>query len=915
MSFLSIVDSILFKPLQLIFEVIYVAAYKLIRNPGLAIIALSLVMNFLILPLYMRADAIQEEEKQIEKKLRPGVSHIKKTFKGDERMMMLQAYYKLNGYKQTYVLRSAVSLLLEIPFFIAAYRFLSGLEMLQGVSFGPIADLGKADGLLTIGGISINILPVIMTVVNLISCVIFTKDSPLKTKIQLYGMALFFLFFLYSSPSGLVFYWTLNNIFSLVKTVFYKLKHPGKVLAVLSAICGLAAAGCGLFFISGAGAFKKAAIIAGGLALTIPLLASYIRRPKPDSIEPKPDKKLFITAALFLSILTGVTIPASVIKASPQEFLTTNPFHHPLWYIAGSFCVALGIFMLWTGVFYKLMKPRAKVVIETFFLILCGVFIVNYMFFGRDLGLISADLKFDYGPVFSRKERLFNIAAIAAAAAIIFFLARRFKKHAVKAVAVLCAALIVMAPIDFVRINKSVSAVIDRATDEQSDQKITLSGKGKNVVVIMLDRSIGVYLPYIFNEKPELKEKFSGFTVYTNTISYGANTNSGAPALFGGYEYTPEEINKRDDERLVDKHNEALKVMPALFSGNGYDVTVIDAPFANYNWKTDVSVFDGMPGVTAYAMEEKFIPIELNEYSIGNNMRNFFCYSIMKSAPIFLQTRLYDEGMYYKSSSDFSYEQFTPDSLHATGKNKLFMTAYNEIVNLPKLTKISENDSPTFTSMTSNITHEPMLLQEPEYEPSETVDNTAYEAEHKDRFTIDGKTLLVDSIDRARHYQINAAALIKLGEWFDYLKQNGVYDNTRFIIAADHGRWLTQREDLTIPDVIDAEALLPTLLFKDFGETEFKYSNEFMTNADVPTLATAGLIEDAANPFTGKKIDSSPKSEPIQYVFYSNDWNIEENNGNTFPPGMWLEIKNADAYDIGNWSLNGAHSTLPDRSK
>ena len=47
---------------------------------------------------------------------------------------------------------------------------------------------------------------------------------------------MFFLFFLYTSPSGLVFYWTLNNLFSLVKTIFYKLKHPREVLAVLFAM-------------------------------------------------------------------------------------------------------------------------------------------------------------------------------------------------------------------------------------------------------------------------------------------------------------------------------------------------------------------------------------------------------------------------------------------------------------------------------------------------------------------------------------------------------------------------------------------------------------------------------------------------------------------------------------------------------
>ena len=213
MSFGAILDTLLFKPLQLLFEVIYMIADRVIDNPGLSIIVLSLVMNFLVLPLYKRADAMQEEERDIEMKLRDGVAHIKKTFSGDEKMMILQTYYRQNNYKPTYVLRGAVSLFLQIPFFIAAYRFLSGLSLLNGVSFGPIADLGKPDGMLVIAGVTINILPVIMTAVNLVSCVIFTKGGTLKSKIQLYAMALFFLVFLYTSPAGLVFYWTLNNVF------------------------------------------------------------------------------------------------------------------------------------------------------------------------------------------------------------------------------------------------------------------------------------------------------------------------------------------------------------------------------------------------------------------------------------------------------------------------------------------------------------------------------------------------------------------------------------------------------------------------------------------------------------------------------------------------------------------------------
>ena len=63
MSVFEILDTLLLRPLQLLFEVIYMVADRIIGNPGLSIIVLSLVMNFLVLPLYLRADAMQEEEK------------------------------------------------------------------------------------------------------------------------------------------------------------------------------------------------------------------------------------------------------------------------------------------------------------------------------------------------------------------------------------------------------------------------------------------------------------------------------------------------------------------------------------------------------------------------------------------------------------------------------------------------------------------------------------------------------------------------------------------------------------------------------------------------------------------------------------------------------------------------------------
>ena len=76
MSFFDILGTLLIKPLELIFEVIYALSQRLLGDPALSVVALSLFMNLLVLPLYRRADGLQEEEKQTEMRLKKGVDHI-----------------------------------------------------------------------------------------------------------------------------------------------------------------------------------------------------------------------------------------------------------------------------------------------------------------------------------------------------------------------------------------------------------------------------------------------------------------------------------------------------------------------------------------------------------------------------------------------------------------------------------------------------------------------------------------------------------------------------------------------------------------------------------------------------------------------------------------------------------------------
>lgn len=916
MTFFEILSTLLIGPLKLLFEVIFVIANRFLESPGLSILVLSLIMNFLVLPLYRRADAMQEAARDTEAKLQKGVAHIKKAFTGDERMMVLQTYYRQNNYKPTDALRGSVSLLLEIPFFMAAYQFLSGLQTLQQVSFGPIADLSVPDGLLTLGGFTINVLPVLMTLINVISSAIYLKGFPMKTKVQLYAMAAFFLVFLYDSPSGLVFYWTLNNLFSLVKTICYKLKNPKKVLSILSFGIGLVVTAFALVIGPRDHPKLLLLIVALGLAMMCPQAMRLLRIPAfrlrhGESVQP--NRNHFILACLFLTLLVGVLIPTNFIAASPQEYVDITDFYHPLWYVVSATALAAGTFLVWFGVFYWLASPVGKVWFERLACIACVAMLVNYMFFGTDLGILSAQLRYDFSPRFTTMEQLLNLGVMAGIALGVYFLCVRFSRAAGSALLTAVIALGCMSGINIFRISSSI-AVTQRqlAASEAEEPTFSLSKTGKNVVVLMLDRALGEMVPYILSEKPEIMTQFDGFTYYSNVITFGGFTNFGTPGLFGGYEYTPVEMNKRDTEPLVEKQNEALKVMPVLFSENGYQVTVCDPPYAGYQWIPDLSIYDDYPEIKAYITEGRFGNGIENRAVYEDLRRNFFCFGIVRTMPIVIQGILYNEGNYNMAD----YDRQTIESLStAKGISPDFMRSYQVITNLPAMTRITDNTEGTFLMLANAMTHQPVLLQTPDYTPREYVDNTEYDQAQKDRFVVDGRKLTVVDSRQMSNYHVNMAMFLRLGEWFDELRAQGVYDNTRIILVSDHGTGLACMEELIYPDGMgdELESYYPLLMVKDFDAEGFTTSDAFMTNADVPTLAVQGVIEEPTNPFTGKPINSDEKTAHDQIIILSDAFNLTRNNGNTFLPSRWASVHD-DRWNMDNWTFYNEEVVLKEHA-
>ena len=93
------------------------------------------------------------------------------------------------------------------------------------------------------------------------------------------------------------------------------------------------------------------------------------------------------------------------------------------------------------------------------------------------------------------------------------------------------------------------------------------------------------------------------------------------------------------------------------------------------------------------------------------------------------------------------------------------------------------------------------------------------------------------------------------------------------------------------------------MMVKDFNATGFTTVDDFMTNADTPTLAFDGLIENPVNPYTGNPVNSDAKNAEELHMLGSTDINIMENNGTRFKDAQWYGLKNQNALDMNNWRM------------
>ncbi len=867
----AFLHTIIIYPLYLLIEVIYKIFHKVAGSEGLSVIGVSVGITLLCLPLYAVAEHWQQVERDTQAKMKAGLDRIKKTFSGDERYMMTQTFYKQHRYQPIMALRSSFGLLIQIPFFMAAYQFLSGLEALKGVSFLFIRDMGVPDATFHIGNFAVNVLPIAMTLINMAAGVVYTKGLALREKIQIHGMALVFLAILYNSPSGLVLYWTMNNVFSLVKNIFYKLKNPLKVFWICSCAACAAAAVYIIFFFEAKAAYKAAFLALLALVFAAPLFVKAAKKALDGILLPlvqekKERRPIFFLSCVLLALLFGLLIPSALIGNSPSEFAGIGSHPNPLWYVANTALQAAAIFLFWFPCVYLLFgkKVQALAAICAAFLSFAALlnafpFMLSYGDISPSLGfLAAADFK-SISPVSA-----LNLLALLAVAPLAL-LSLKVKKALSSILAIFIITCATVTAFNAQAIQKECKAY---ALTGQSQKKgaglspiFRLSKNHPNAILIMLDRAQAQFFLENVAEAPELSRQFSGFTYYGNALAFNGHTFFGAPPLFGGYEYSPLEMQRQAQNSQAgypnttkDLINQSQLMLARVFNEQlGYWASVNDPVWINSNTYCDLSFLkgydiEGNETVGAYTQEWYKAHPEAADLDSTEEIlkRNLLFFSLFRASPIILREAVYNNGAYF-------------DTKENARDAKTIIDNYSVLDFLPQLCKVEETSNGSYISLMNELTHSDFFFEAPDYRPV---------ASPKNRGT--------SRFSQNTSYHTQMAALKLLGKWLDYLKEQGVYDNTRIVITADHGGAGTE-------DCMEADPGLdqrvapsshvryhgrghyhPLFLFKDFNaDGPLAQKPDFMTNADGPSLLLKGLIEKPVNPFTKKEIplDTQPIKE------------------------------------------------------
>lgn len=204
--------------------------YSLIPNYGVAIILVTVLIKALLFPLTKKSSLSTARMAE----LQPKMQELQAKYKNNPQKLNqeMAEFYKRENYNP---MSGCLPLLIQFPLFIAMYNLFNNHFDLRGAMFIPgwINDLSLPESIVNFGNFRV---PIVgwndlraLPIIYLFSQLLYGKftQSPQSAqpnsqqasqmKLMMYGMPIMFFFILYDVPAGLLIYWIVNNIITIIQ--------------------------------------------------------------------------------------------------------------------------------------------------------------------------------------------------------------------------------------------------------------------------------------------------------------------------------------------------------------------------------------------------------------------------------------------------------------------------------------------------------------------------------------------------------------------------------------------------------------------------------------------------------------------------------------------------------------------------
>lgn len=203
---------------------------------GLSIILLCVMIKVALIPVTMFVAKQQRRVGSIQSALEQPMQEIKANYDGQEAHERIMAAHKDLGVSPFYTLRPMLGMFIQVPILVAVFNMLGELPLLLGETFWWMSDLAYPDAVLSLMeaghgipffGSTLNLLPILMTVVTIGSAILYRDhvapaSETRKQKRNLYLMAIAFFVLFYPFPSAMVLYWATANVLQVVQQLVTK---------------------------------------------------------------------------------------------------------------------------------------------------------------------------------------------------------------------------------------------------------------------------------------------------------------------------------------------------------------------------------------------------------------------------------------------------------------------------------------------------------------------------------------------------------------------------------------------------------------------------------------------------------------------------------------------------------------------